>query len=400
MKRKVNRDNLHTLPIAQAYVEQMAATQQNPRYHAEGNVLEHTRMVLGKFFELKSRFSLTQEEEKILYWAAVLHDIGKPVATQLVEGRWKSPGHEKAGLPIARDILMAQADISAEQRRRILDLVRWHGFPLHWALGKEPVEKLKSLNLRTDLRLLGIFAYFDMHGRICEDQDLVLRMMQHFIEVDVPRVEYEMGTHQQMMAHYQGWSRKKKNAAWSAVRMDRIALVEKLIDTEPRPEFDYDQFMGVANPSRKVVMTVGPSMAGKTSWLQGQFPEGFHVQLKDFQLTEDIVSDTFKTGRLMVEFKYHLSLYTRQIETILLDGRNLHEGLRHQITDAARSLNADIEYVVFENTLEQALALNAVQESPLSEELVREQYHQFDLLHPWEAHHMRFVAPLTEKVER
>lgn len=376
----------------------MAATQQNPRYHAEGNVLEHTQMVLSKFFDLKDRFSLTPAQEQVLYWAALLHDIGKPETTRNVEGRWKSPGHEKAGVPIARDILLQQPDLTAEQRRQILDLVRWHGFPLHWSLQRETTNKLKELNLRTDLRLLGIFSYFDLHGRICEDQETVSRMIQHFIEVDVPKVEYEMGSHAQMSAHFHNWSRKKKNAAWSAVKMGKMDLVERLIETEPRPEFDYDQFMGVGNPSRKVIVTVGPSMTGKSTWLNDQFPGGFHVQLKDFQLTEDVVSDDFKFGRLMVEFKYHMSLYTRQIETILLDGRNLDETLRGKINETARSLNADIEYVIFENTLEQALAWNQQQENPLEEAEIRRQFAAFDLVHPWEAHSIRYVSAQPERV--
>ena len=82
----------------------------------------------------------------------------------------------------------------------------------------------------------------------------------------------------------------------------------------------------------------------------------------------------------MVEFKYHLSLYIRQFETILIDGRNLNEKLRFQITEAARNLHSEIEYVIFENSLETALELNKNQETPLPEEEIRKQYAAFDLL--------------------
>ncbi|MEM7039885.1 MAG: HD domain-containing protein [Bacteroidota bacterium] len=121
---------MSNLPLPSHLLEQLSQTEQNPRFHAEGSVLAHTEMVLEKFHELKGEFSLSESEQKVLYWASIVHDLGKIPNTVNVAGRWKAPGHERAGVPLARNILLAQPDISTAERHQILDLVRWHGVPL------------------------------------------------------------------------------------------------------------------------------------------------------------------------------------------------------------------------------------------------------------------------------
>ena len=66
-----------TLPLSDAHIKQLKATEQNPKYHAEGNVYNHTLLVLEQFYQYAESYPLSEEEKIILYWAAVLHDIGK-----------------------------------------------------------------------------------------------------------------------------------------------------------------------------------------------------------------------------------------------------------------------------------------------------------------------------------
>ncbi|MEM7369268.1 MAG: HD domain-containing protein [Bacteroidota bacterium] len=169
----------------------MKETQQNPRYHAEGNVYNHTLLVLEKFHAHAYEFDLTDEERTILYWACILHDTGKPEVTHLKNGRWVSTGHEEAGVPIARDILLQHPEISESQRERILDLVKWHFVPLRWGLKRVDLQEYQQLSTQTNLRLLGIFAYFDILGRLCERKPVVLAMIRHFNEYIVPTVLQE-----------------------------------------------------------------------------------------------------------------------------------------------------------------------------------------------------------------
>lgn len=174
------------LPLPGEYIERMKATKQNPRYHAEGSVYNHTLLVLKAFQNHASEFDLTESEREVLFWACILHDIGKPAVTQWKNGRWVAQGHEEAGVPIAQSILLSHPELSLPQREQILDLVRWHYVPLRWGLKQVELEQYKQLSRQTDFRLLGIFAYFDILGRLCERKPAVLSLIRHFNEYIVP----------------------------------------------------------------------------------------------------------------------------------------------------------------------------------------------------------------------
>lgn len=79
----------------------MGETPQNPRFHPEGDVLTHTLQVLNRAAALRSR----AEFPRSFMLSALCHDIGKPAATTLREGRIVSYGHETAGAPLARAFL-------------------------------------------------------------------------------------------------------------------------------------------------------------------------------------------------------------------------------------------------------------------------------------------------------
>lgn len=78
-------------------VEAMIGVEQNPKFHPEGDVFEHTMLVIDQAAILRER----AEEPLAFMISALLHDIGKIVATKVDEtGRISSPGHEVQGLDL------------------------------------------------------------------------------------------------------------------------------------------------------------------------------------------------------------------------------------------------------------------------------------------------------------
>lgn len=76
-------------------VEAMIGVEQNPRFHPEGDVFEHTMLVIDAAAALRER----SEWPLCFMLAAVLHDAGKAVATQVQQdGRITAYGHEVLGL--------------------------------------------------------------------------------------------------------------------------------------------------------------------------------------------------------------------------------------------------------------------------------------------------------------
>lgn len=70
---------------------------QNPVHHPEGDVFEHTLLVLDRAAELRDK---AQWPLAFMY-AALFHDLGKVIATEIREdGKITAYGHEVKGLPI------------------------------------------------------------------------------------------------------------------------------------------------------------------------------------------------------------------------------------------------------------------------------------------------------------
>ncbi len=87
------------------YAARMKATQQNPLYHAEGDVWAHTRMVCEYLVKDKEFWCASLRERQELFIAALLHDIGKIVTTKWQDGAWTSPNHAIKGAVMARKLL-------------------------------------------------------------------------------------------------------------------------------------------------------------------------------------------------------------------------------------------------------------------------------------------------------
>jgi len=74
-----------------AWMADMAGVQQEPRWHAEGDVEIHTRMVAQAMADDLRWREADEQTRHVLFCAALLHDVAKPACTRLEEGRWTSP---------------------------------------------------------------------------------------------------------------------------------------------------------------------------------------------------------------------------------------------------------------------------------------------------------------------
>lgn len=160
----------------------MQNTEQDPIWHAEGNVWVHTRMVVEQLLQLPEYQQLNSEEDKlILLTAALLHDVAKPLCTHTDEaGRIVSPKHTRIGEQVVRTLLW---DVDIQQRELICALVRLHGLPI-WLLDKlNPNRAVISASLRLRNPLLYILVKADILGRICDTQADMLEKLEYFKEL-------------------------------------------------------------------------------------------------------------------------------------------------------------------------------------------------------------------------
>lgn len=94
---------------------------QSPEHHPEGNVWNHTMLVVNEAALHKDK----SEDKRVFMWAALLHDIGKAPATRVKKGRIIAYDHDKMGEKMAIDFLKILTD-EEEFILKVSKLVRWH----------------------------------------------------------------------------------------------------------------------------------------------------------------------------------------------------------------------------------------------------------------------------------
>lgn len=362
-----------TLPLTPGLIDQLKRTEQNPRYHAEGNVYNHTVLVLQKYRELHHEFDLSKADHEVLYWTCILHDLGKIRRTRWFENRWRAKGHEQAGVPMAREILLKRPEVSAAQRRRIIDLVRYHSIPLQWGLRRESISAYKRLATLTDLRLLGIFSYFDVQGRLCVQKEQVLGIIRHFIERITPQVDYELGSHQALLTTYQQAGLQHKNALWHALKLEDISLLEKLLKAQPESQIQ---------PACEVIMTLAAPGSEKTVYLDQHYPGYARFNLDQIDLGLSYKTPHQRESQLR-QVKHFISVYAQAKRNMVINGHLLSEDARRYIMNVARQYGSRVSYLFFDERLD-ALLRSSENEQALA--ATRQAYDHLLEPHPWESH--------------
>ncbi len=141
---------------------------QDAEWHPEGDVWTHTLMVIDE--ARRRNADLDRARLATVMLGAVCHDLGKPATTAMIDGRWRSPGHEAAGVAPATRVL-DRLNINTldgyDVRAQVLAITAEHLRPSAFYKAKDTVRDgaFRRLALRVDLELLVRFGRADCHGR-------------------------------------------------------------------------------------------------------------------------------------------------------------------------------------------------------------------------------------------
>jgi len=139
--------------------------QQDPRWHKEGDVFEHTMQAL----DAAARNNTFDDENRIsLMLAALCHDLGKVTTTQISAEKITSYGHDVEGVPLTK-IMLARITGKKDRIAIIAKLVRYHMLPLQFvADGAKPAAYRRlalKLSPQTNMRMLAALSCADRCGR-------------------------------------------------------------------------------------------------------------------------------------------------------------------------------------------------------------------------------------------
>jgi hypothetical protein len=171
-----------------AWLRGLAECPQDPIYHAEGDVLIHTRMICEALVDLPAWRRLQPQARSLLFAAALLHDIGKPACT-LVEGdgRITARGHARAGSRLAQEILYVREPFVTQPvpfaaRLAIVGLVRHHGLPPYLLDRDDPERAVITASQEARCDWLALLAEADVRGRQCRAKGDLLDRVALFSE--------------------------------------------------------------------------------------------------------------------------------------------------------------------------------------------------------------------------
>lgn len=130
-------------------VERMRGVEQPPQFHPEGDVWEHTMIML----EVLSS-ETAPHTNPALAWGALLHDVGKPVSRNEDDKGVHFYGHTQLGEHIAGDITK-RLKFSRALSESILSLIHHHMVFMN-------VQKMRQARLKRFLRM----PEFDLHLKL------------------------------------------------------------------------------------------------------------------------------------------------------------------------------------------------------------------------------------------
>lgn len=154
----------------------MQKTQQSKIHHPEGNVWNHTCLVVDEAAKVRE-----QSCDPIAFmWAALLHDIGKPRTTRTRKGRITAYDHDKEGQALAEEFLRVFTDDKV-LIQKVGKLVRYHMQPL-FVIKSLPFAEVKAMRRETNIQEIALLSYCDRMGRTNSDPQAESRQTQEFLQ--------------------------------------------------------------------------------------------------------------------------------------------------------------------------------------------------------------------------
>jgi len=161
-------NELSDRPIFRSYPFYMLAdlkmTRQSPKHHPEGNVWNHTMLVLDEAAKVKDQST----DKRAFMWAALLHDIGKPGTTKIRKGRITAYGHDVLGAELSEKFLCEFTNDEAFVTK-VVSFVRWH-MQILYVVNDLPLADINAMKAQSDIRDIALLGLCDRLGRAGQDR--------------------------------------------------------------------------------------------------------------------------------------------------------------------------------------------------------------------------------------
>jgi predicted kinase len=345
-------DFVDTLGPAIPGLLELEDTPQDPGWHAEGNVLIHTGMVLDATYELlatRARHLIGQRRTALIL-AAALHDVAKPETTKPMEirgvSRIAAPRHEMQG----RSALIPQLlglGLAWPLVELTVDLVGYHVAPKFLVVkGRERGAYLR-LARAADPELLYWLELADMIGRRCADQAEQIEHIELF-----GLFARDHGAWRRFGDEAPGWRARYREALRALPEATQdVSYAQFVADLcagrITTPEEGLARSYRYREPFPELVITVGPSGAGKSTWVARQLGDHTCISLDAIRAELGDRSDQSNNAKVRQIARDRLREGLRRKAKLVWDATSLRRDFRDAVSNVARDYGGLVTMVCF-----------------------------------------------------
>ena len=356
-----------------SFVIPMSRTEQNPEFHAEGDVWTHTKMVCEELVTLDSFRNLAEDGQKAVFLAALLHDIGKIPATRWEDDQWTSPNHTLVGSKMARQFLWQQLGLCGtpekqQLRETVCNLIRYHSFPPHAIDDPDGKRKLLAIAANGEfypvftIELLCVLCQADALGRECGDKPHMVEQIHLCAEL-----AKESGCYDAPFPFPSAHTRYSYFAGK---------------DIAPEAEL-YDDTWG------EVILMSGLPGTGKDTWIKEHYPELPMISLDEIR-KEMKISPTDNQSKVVEIARERARELLRKQQPFVWNATNLSPMVRTKQIKLFTQYHASTRIVYLETDWNEQLRRNAGRPDAVPEEAICHMMEELVLPEAKEAHKVQW----------
>lgn len=357
------------------HLRKMGETYQNPVYHGEGDVYTHTKMVVNALLSDTEYKALPRKEQEIMFLAALLHDVGKPKCTKIVEDKIASPYHAPKGAILARKILWHDLGLCGSyekqnMRESICSYIKYHSFPPYAMQAENPEYRALKIASQGELaksftmRGLCMLERADINGRIAgnnseslEKVEFCKMLCQELGCLDAP---YNFSSDYTKRGYF------KEKTSW-------------------HNDCLYNDTWG------EVIIMSGLPGTGKDTYIKNNFPALPIVSLDEIRKQLGI-SPTDKQGAVMEEAHRLSKEYLRAHQPFIWNATSLTHQLRTMQISTFEEYGASVRIVFLETEWQEQLRRNGSRQAVVPLPVIESMLSRLEIPQRYEAEKVEWRA--------
>lgn len=359
--------------ILKPFYINMINTNQEKKWHGEGNVYIHTQLVCYNLIQLDEYKELSLLHKLEVFLACLFHDVAKTVCTKIVDNEITSPNHAIIGAEMVREYFWKELKLSGTKeyqnfRETICFLVKYHSNPVYIGMD-ERERKIIKISLNQDLandfnlKLLYIVSKADILGRISNDTKYQLKCIDKFKEM-----AKNLNCYQKSFKFYNE--------------------VTKFRYLNGKNIYYYDQLYD--DSLTEVIMFCGLPGTGKDTYINNYYNLPI-VSLDEIRYDKKLTSNDDQ-GIVFNIAKEEMKTYLRKREKFIFNATNLIQLNRQKLIKIFADYHAKVRIIFLETAWEENILRNKNRKTEINSKIIEKMLSSMNVPENYESHIVEWIC--------